>query len=750
MNLARLTDGVMLVSTYLLALFVDQIYGAPSTISEATLRSYLQPNDILSGRYDGLTTAQAEKRKLCTRPCDNATSMICYYEFFLENYNTIGPACGSCSQVPDSPQCNNSQCVTADGVERAMLTINRQLPGPSIQVCPGDLIVVDLHNKFFDRAVTIHWHGLYQRTTPFMDGVPGVTQCPILPATSFRYKFPATPFGTFFYHSHQGLQKMDGIVGSLVIRRPRSQDPLTRLYDFDLPSHVILLTDWLHTTTDTRLPGNRFANTGSLPDTILANGRTQYFYPNGTGTLTPYSVFKVTRGKRYRFRIIGASCSICPLLIAFEKHRLLFIASDGTPVNPVTVDSITILPGERFDVVVHANQPLGSYWIQMRGLGLCATKAATYAVLQYDRGVGKTSTSALPAATAIQRAVTLNPIDISSCTAATDLCFSRLTALVPPPVATLLKPKPDIRIPLAVDFYSYTLSQLFQTNTYHRWLQVFPNTASAALINNKSYVQTPFSLLTQDKSLPHDLVCTNSTSCGKSLPQTICECTHIIQVPLNAIAELIFIDYTQGNTLLPHPLHLHGTDMYILKQGKIPPNVDKGQFLSQLIRQLDQEGPRLRTTQPRPIVKDTVGNLPSGYTVVRVHFNNPGMWYFHCHFVMHTDTGMTLVFQVGDRKQFVRAPPHFPRCDNFQPAVTKQDWAAAKNLEKTAAKRVRKVPAVHVVKKTAVHNLKKPKADSKKKQGANNKKNHTSQGKNTDHKKKPSANNAKKDLKKPA
>jgi hypothetical protein len=71
---------------------------------------------------------------------------------------------------------------------------------------------------------------------------------------------------------------MDGIVGSLVIRRPRSQDPLTRLYDFDLPSHVILLTDWLHTTTDTRLPGNRFANTGSLPESILANGRTQYFY----------------------------------------------------------------------------------------------------------------------------------------------------------------------------------------------------------------------------------------------------------------------------------------------------------------------------------------------------------------------------------------------------------------------------------------------------------------------------------------
>ncbi|XP_008484969.2 laccase-4-like, partial [Diaphorina citri] len=296
--------------------------------------------------------------------------------------NVVDRACGSCSQVPDSPQCNNSQCVTADGVERAMLTINRQLPGPSIQVCPGDLIVVDLHNKFFDRAVTIHWHGLYQRTTPFMDGVPSVTQCPISPATSFRYKFPATPFGTFFYHSHQGLQKMDGIVGSLVIRRPRSQDPLTRLYDFDLPSHVILLTDWLHTTTDTRLPGNRCLNYKHL----LLGAFIRFFSGRPVGE---------------RFDVVVHANQ--PLGSYWIQMRGLGI--DRNLRGRVAITLGLHAGGERFDVVVHANQPLGSYWIQMRGLGLCATKSATYAVLQYERGVGKTSTSALPAATAIQRAV---------------------------------------------------------------------------------------------------------------------------------------------------------------------------------------------------------------------------------------------------------------------------------------------------------------------------------------------------------
>lgn len=75
---------------------------------------------------------------------------------------------------------------------------------PFLQVCRGDTIVVDVKNKIVDRVVTIHWHGVYQRHTPHSDGVPLLTQCPIIPETTYRYKFPAMPYGTFFYHSHIG------------------------------------------------------------------------------------------------------------------------------------------------------------------------------------------------------------------------------------------------------------------------------------------------------------------------------------------------------------------------------------------------------------------------------------------------------------------------------------------------------------------------------------------------------------------
>ena len=78
------------------------------------------------------------------------------------------------------------------------------LPGPSIQVCEGDTIVVDLHNSLHSfEATTIHWHGLHQKGTPQMDGVGMITQCPITPHTRFQYRFTANDPGTHLWHAHR-------------------------------------------------------------------------------------------------------------------------------------------------------------------------------------------------------------------------------------------------------------------------------------------------------------------------------------------------------------------------------------------------------------------------------------------------------------------------------------------------------------------------------------------------------------------
>lgn len=82
--------------------------------------------------------------------------------------------------------CSNCECVPADGVERSANIVNRQLPGPAIEVCEGDHVVIDVTNRMSGSELTIHWHGVFQKEFQYYDGVPHVTQCPIANDNTFR------------------------------------------------------------------------------------------------------------------------------------------------------------------------------------------------------------------------------------------------------------------------------------------------------------------------------------------------------------------------------------------------------------------------------------------------------------------------------------------------------------------------------------------------------------------------------------
>lgn len=68
-------------------------------------------------------------------------------------------------------------------------------------------------------GTSIHWHGIRQLNSMHMDGVNGVTQCPLAPGDSFTYSFKALQYGTSWYHSHYSVQYADGLVGPLVFPR---------------------------------------------------------------------------------------------------------------------------------------------------------------------------------------------------------------------------------------------------------------------------------------------------------------------------------------------------------------------------------------------------------------------------------------------------------------------------------------------------------------------------------------------------
>lgn len=121
----------------------------------------------------------------------------------------------------------------------------------------------------------------------------------------------------------------------------------------------------MHEDSTERFPGRLQVRPGQDPDTILINGRGQFRDPQtGLMTNTPLEVFTVTPGRRYRFRMINAFCTVCPAQLTIEGHPLLILSSDGEPVQPMPVNTIISFTGERYDFVINADQPIGAYHIQ--------------------------------------------------------------------------------------------------------------------------------------------------------------------------------------------------------------------------------------------------------------------------------------------------------------------------------------------------------------------------------------------------
>lgn len=238
------------------------------------------------------------------------------------------------------------------------MAINRQIPGPAIHVCKDDLIVVDVMNAMGGTASTIHWHGLHQRETPHMDGVPFITQCPIEFMSTFRYTFWATEPGTQFYHSHTGHHKVNGHYGAMIIRQPIAEDPNSLRYDFDLPEYTIVASDWMHVDAEMFMPGLPTSD-GILPRNILINGKGTFVKPDGTKTNVPLEVFRVHKGGRYRFRFINAASHVCPLELQIANHTLEIIGSDSFHLKPIEINTLISTAGERYDFILNADQSSG-------------------------------------------------------------------------------------------------------------------------------------------------------------------------------------------------------------------------------------------------------------------------------------------------------------------------------------------------------------------------------------------------------
>ncbi|KAF8075293.1 laccase 17 [Lyophyllum atratum] len=256
--------------------------------------------------------------------------------------------------------------VAPDGFQRAGVIANGGFPGPLIQAQKTDTLHLTVNNQLTSasmrRSTTIHWHGLFQFRTASEDGPAGVNQCPISPGHSYTYDIPLNgQAGTFWYHSHLSSQYVDGLRGALVVYDPL--DPHRSLYDIDDANTVITLADWYHTAApvlqEQYLHGNGGGNHEPIPDAGLINGSGRYI----GGPATARSRVNVVAGKRYRLRVINISV-YSGYEFSIEGHRLTIIEVDGINHVPLTVDRFEIYIGQRYSVILTADQPVKNYWIR--------------------------------------------------------------------------------------------------------------------------------------------------------------------------------------------------------------------------------------------------------------------------------------------------------------------------------------------------------------------------------------------------
>ena len=261
-----------------------------------------------------------------------------------------------------------------DGRVGHAVAVNGTIPSPLLRLREGQNVRISVENRLKEEDTSIHWHGFI---VPFqMDGVPGISFPGIRPGQTFTYEFPIKQSGTYWYHSHSGLQEQLGHYGPIIID-PAGPDPVA----FER-EHVIVLSDWtfMHphklftrlkqeggffnrqkrtladkmggkpdplSTADAKMFAQMRMDPTDISDvtaaayTYLINGHSPA--ENWTG------LFRA--GERVRLRIINAAAQTI-FNVRIPGLKLLVVATDGIDVRPIEVDELQIGNAETYDLIV--------------------------------------------------------------------------------------------------------------------------------------------------------------------------------------------------------------------------------------------------------------------------------------------------------------------------------------------------------------------------------------------------------------
>ncbi|GAB1731450.1 hypothetical protein NU195Hw_g1064t1 [Hortaea werneckii] len=521
---------------------------------------------------------EVEERQVADGGCSNGPyTRMCWGDGYsiATDFDQKFPTTGN--TVTYDLEISNGTCNPDGNGERLCLLINNQYPGPLIRASWGDNLVINVKNSMQDNGTSIHWHGVRQYHTTEADGVNGLTECPLAPGDTKTYSFQVTQFGTSWYHSHFSSQYGDGVVGPMIFDGPASSN-----YDHDLGPYVI--SDWYYPTAYqiNSLAAINLQSQGPPPpgDTILINGTNKN--ANGGGQ---YNKVTMQKGKKYRLRLINTSVDNY-IRVSLDGHNMTVMTTDFIPVKPFDVQTILIGIGQRYDVVIKANQASGNYWFRANVASDCLSANNFYAkaIWSYsDAPSGEPTTSGHPEPSDCKEPSQAAPYWVQPVPSGTfDNAKSSLDVGITqaqfPPGGDSLFVWALGNSSMNVDWEKPTLQYFAENNDDYETRMNVHYTTNEGKWN--------YWLIQQDSRAPP----------------------------------------------VPHPIHLHGHDFFVLGQGS-------GSYTP--------DAPLNYATPPR---RDTATVPGGGWLAIAFLSNNPGAWLMHCHIAWHVAEGLAVQFVESPEK----------------------------------------------------------------------------------------------------
>lgn len=596
-----------------------------------------------------------------------------------------------------------------DGIPRLMYTINDVFPGPLIEANEGDTLVIHVRNAVLDnetlpeapmssqidsvfpkgteRKLAMHWHGLSMRDSQVMDGAAGFSSCVLHPGDEYTYRFKLLPedVGTHWYHSHVGTSRVDGLWGMLIVHARENEAALLQQHATNVSESLkwdeevaIALGDHFHEQGPeflARYVSRWMQKAEPVPASGLINGKHRFNCEHSRLTQVPcpadelgadevgeFSTFTLDPSKRYRLRLVNVG-ALAEETFSVDGHTLTVIEADGVLVDPITVHRIPLAAGQRYSVLLNRVNETDLAWMRAEMSAECfqymnpVLDLVTKAIVQYTEPstVGgwlsplrramhgrdllahftssqrqrRALQSKLPSTTGWSKEVVDPELPSEPCH---DLESGVLVPLIPDPAPELHLDQGDVR---------ETVLITVQTREQYGIVPMgFMNHTTWRAGGGGEHPRPP---------LLHRISHSNMTDASAWAKNDLVNDEHELVVSPHPNRPVVFELVINNHDDSEHPFHLHGHKFWVMETGEVDPfwggyndYVDRGQTYD------------LRRTMKR----DTFVIPMMGHAVIRWVADNPGVWPFHCHMLVHLESGMAMA--IAEQPALLQAAPPVP------------------------------------------------------------------------------------------